>query len=285
VAREQVNQSAAVVLTSLGLARQLGIPASKFVFLHGAATVYEKLILQREYMGTSNAAVQCAKLALSQAQCDVREVDLVDFYSCFPIAVSNLVDGLVLRDTSSCSWSVTGGLPFFGGPGSNYSMHAVVQIVQLLRQRGPRSRGLVTANGGYLSSHAAGVYSGAPRAFRPVLAPSAQLQAQLDAAPRVAVVHDSNALSLSGVVETYTIDHMVSPPRVIVIARRDGDGARFVAASSLPNKGEDVSTPTSSSRASVAPPAHWLQCDLLCARVAADVRVGRNLIRRIDCVE
>jgi acetyl-CoA C-acetyltransferase len=257
------------------------------VFLHGAATVYEKLILQREDLGASKAAVECAKLALSQAQCDVREVDLVDFYSCFPIAVSNLVDGLGLNKEAR-SWSVTGGLPFFGGPGSNYSMHALVKTVQLLRQRGLRSRALVTANGGYLSSHAAGVYSAQPRPFRPVRAPSAQLQAQLDAASRGAVVHDANTLSLSGVVETYTIDHMVSPPRIIVIARRDGDGARFVAASSLPNKGEDdVSTPTSSSRASasVDPPAHWLQSDLIGARVVAEVHGDRHLIRRIDCVE
>jgi acetyl-CoA C-acetyltransferase len=49
--------------------------------------------------------------------------------------------------------SVTGGLPYFGGPGNNYSMHALAEMTT--RLRGTSQRALVTANGGVLSKHAA----------------------------------------------------------------------------------------------------------------------------------
>ena len=57
---------------------------------------------------------------------------------------------------------MTGGLPFFGGPGSNYSMHAMAEMARQLR--GTDQRALVTANGGILSKHAAAVLSNAPHA-------------------------------------------------------------------------------------------------------------------------
>ena len=55
-----------------------------------------------------------------------------------------------------------GGLPFFGGAGSNYSLHAVAEVVRRVR-REPGVPGLVGANGGQLSKYAVGVYSARPR--------------------------------------------------------------------------------------------------------------------------
>ena len=55
----------------------------------------------------------------------------------------------------------TGGLPFFGGPGNNYSMHGIAEMVNTLRRQ-PDDYGLVTTNGGMLSKHAAGVFSCQP---------------------------------------------------------------------------------------------------------------------------
>ena len=49
--------------------------------------------------------------------------------------------------------TVTGGLPFFGGPGNNYSMHALAEMAHRLRNG--QGNGLITANGGMLSKHAA----------------------------------------------------------------------------------------------------------------------------------
>ena len=55
---------------------------------------------------------------------------------------------------------MTGGLPYFGGPGNNYSLHAVATMVDRLRHEG--GTGLVTALGWYLTKHAAGVYGADP---------------------------------------------------------------------------------------------------------------------------
>jgi acetyl-CoA C-acetyltransferase len=57
--------------------------------------------------------------------------------------------------------TVTGGLTFAGGPWNNYVMHSIATMAQRLREN-PGSRGLISANGGYLTKHAFGVYSATP---------------------------------------------------------------------------------------------------------------------------
>jgi acetyl-CoA C-acetyltransferase len=56
--------------------------------------------------------------------------------------------------------TVTGGLPYHGGPGNNYSTHAIACMVERLRAE-PGTHGLVTGVGWYLTKHAVGVYSSA----------------------------------------------------------------------------------------------------------------------------
>ncbi len=64
------------------------------------------------------------------------DVDAWDFYSCFPIAVFNVaVDALGLEPDDPRGLTVTGGLPFFGGAGNNYSMHAIAEMVHRVRSR------------------------------------------------------------------------------------------------------------------------------------------------------
>ena len=56
---------------------------------------------------------------------------------------------------------MTGGLPFFGGAGNNYSAHALVEAVQ--KARGDAgSFAFVGANGGWMSKYSSGVYSTTP---------------------------------------------------------------------------------------------------------------------------
>ena len=50
---------------------------------------------------------------------------------------------------------VAGGLAFHGGPGANYAMHSIAAMVRHLRANKGKF-GMVTANGGFLSKHAAG---------------------------------------------------------------------------------------------------------------------------------
>ena len=79
------------------------------------------------------------------------------FIVVFPIAVLSACDALGI-DPFERELTLTGGLPYFGGPGNNYSMHAIAEVVDRVR-RDQGSYGLVIANGGYLSKHSAGIYS------------------------------------------------------------------------------------------------------------------------------
>src|SRR3989442_14708430 len=57
--------------------------------------------------------------------------------------------------------TVTGGLPWFGGPGNNYTTHAIIALAERLRAS-RNAFGLVHANGWHLTKHALGIYGGAP---------------------------------------------------------------------------------------------------------------------------
>ena len=57
--------------------------------------------------------------------------------------------------------TVTGGLSFAGGPWNNYVTHAIATMVDVLRND-PGSFGLCSANGGFVTKHAIGIYSTEP---------------------------------------------------------------------------------------------------------------------------
>ena len=140
VARDQANQGAAVLLTSVGRARALGVPEAKFIYLHGGADARERMMVERQDLSSSPASVLAAKHALAVAGLDVGQVDLFDFYSCFPIAVFNVRDGLGIPAGDPRPLTMTGGLPFFGGAGNNYSMHGIASMIRALRARPRRER-------------------------------------------------------------------------------------------------------------------------------------------------
>src|SRR5262249_60021742 len=103
-------------------------------------------------------------------------------YSCFPAAVQIGRDMLGIAAADPRPLTVTGGLPYFGGPGNNYSMHAIAETMDRVRGR-PGSIGLVTALGWYLTKHAFRVYCAAPKDGPFVRDDPAPRQALLDAAP------------------------------------------------------------------------------------------------------
>lgn len=224
VARDQVNQSAAVLIMSVRAARELGVDESKWIYLQGYAKVTEREILSRQDLGASEAARMACRAALAAARIGQDELAFLDLYSCFPIAVFNICDGLGIAPDDRRGLTVTGGLPYFGGPGNSYSMHAIATMVERLRAN-PRAYGLVGANGGYMSKYAAGVYSTEPCDF--TACDSKPLQSQIDSwrAPSVATEAKGAAT-----IESYTIVHgKAGPTQAIVVGRLASDGARCLA--------------------------------------------------------
>ncbi|QNI08412.1 acetyl-CoA acetyltransferase [Mycobacterium kubicae] len=222
VARDQVNQGAAALLMSVGTARRLGVPSDKWVFLHGHVDLEEQSLLERPDLGHAPSAVLAATEALDMAGIGVEDVATFDLYSCFPVPVFNICDGLGIAPDDPRGLTVTGGLPFFGGAGNNYSMHAVAETVTRMR-RAPGHFGLVGANGGILSKYSVGVYSTTPTAWQPER--NAELQSRIDSGPTVPVTEIADG---PGTVETYTVRRDDGRPTGIIIGRLD-DGSRFLS--------------------------------------------------------
>ena len=225
VARDQVNQGAAALLMSVGAARRLGVPEENWVYLHGHADLDEQPLLQRPDLGHAPSAVLAVREALAMAGIGIDDIATFDLYSCFPVPVFNICDGMGIAPDDPRGLTLTGGLPFFGGAGNNYSMHAVAETVIQMRST-PGQFGLVGANGGILSKYSVGVYSTTPAEWKPDR--SAQLQAQVTGWATQAVTENADG---SGVVETYTVRRDDGRPTGIIIGRLDDDssGSRFLS--------------------------------------------------------
>jgi acetyl-CoA C-acetyltransferase len=223
VARDQVNQGAAALLMSVEAARNLGVPEDNWVYLHGHADLEEPNLLDRPDLGHSPSAVTAVREALDVAGLGIDDIATFDLYSCFPVPVFNICDGVGLATDDPRGLTLTGGLPFFGGAGNNYSMHAIAETVAECRST-PGQFGLVGANGGLLSKYSVGIYSTAPTAWKPDR--SAELQAQVDQAPKEAVVEQADG---SATVETYTVRRDGGKLTGIIVGRLDADNTRFLA--------------------------------------------------------
>ncbi|WP_419709649.1 acetyl-CoA acetyltransferase [Pseudomonas sp. NFX224] len=226
VARDQVNQSAALILTSVESARQLGIPEEKWIFLHGHADLVEKPLLERTDLGAYPAGVASVREALRVADVSLEDISAFDFYSCFPIAVSAVCDEIGLAPNDPRGLTLTGGLPFFGGPGNNYSMHAIAEAVGYARSH-PGRFVLVGANGGVLSKYSTGVYSSQPTPVPYASDRSSTIQTMLDNTKGPKLVTRPEGW---GVIESYTVVHNKDgSTRGVVVGRMEQTSERFVA--------------------------------------------------------
>jgi len=223
----QVNQSASVLLTSDAKARELGIDESRWVYLHGHADINDIWYVSERINFHSSPALELGLAsAFDMARTSAAEIDHFDVYTCFPAVAEITRDVLGMTADDPRLLTVTGGLPYFGGAGNNYTMHAIATMMGRLRAA-PGERGLVTANGWYLTKHALGIYSTAPpdNPFEPhdAAAPNRRIAAMdhPEMEPRP---------SGSGTVETYTVmfDRSGQPEQGLVLGRLES-GKRFVA--------------------------------------------------------
>ena len=158
VAQDAVDLGAAVILTSAGKARELGIAQDKWVWLAGAAEAAEPPLSERAVIDRSAALDFAIPAALDQAGLAPADLGPVDIYSCFPCAVFAAVDSMKDAGRTLGDYTLTGGLSFFGGPGNGYGMYNIAAMVDALRH--DRSKpALVTANGGVMSKQAVGIYT------------------------------------------------------------------------------------------------------------------------------
>ena len=222
-----IDQSAALVMTSAGLAQRLRIAPDKWVFLHGCADGNDHWFVgERADFHSSPAIRAVARQALAMAGRSIDDIAHFDLYSCFASAVEIACAEIGLAESDPRGLTVTGGLPFFGGPGNNYVTHGIAEMMRRLRAA-PGRFGLVSANGNYLTKHSWGVYSTTPLSGPWRREDPSQLQVELDRCP---IPSFTQAASGRAMIETYTVMHdRDGPAYSVLFGRLLATGERFIA--------------------------------------------------------
>lgn len=222
-----IDQSAAVIMTSVGKARELGIDPSKWVYLHGCGDGWDHWWLTERVNYHSSPAIRTvAGRAFGMAGKTPADMDFLDLYSCFPAAIQIGAQEIGIAEDDPRGLTVTGGLPFFGGPGNNYVTHSIAEMMNKVRGK-PGSFGLCTANGHNVTKHGAGIYSTTPTEGSWQREDPALGQAEIDAMPKPPLTEQANGAAR---IETWTVMHRPDGPELgIVIGRLDEGNVRFVA--------------------------------------------------------
>jgi acetyl-CoA C-acetyltransferase len=224
VANPAVNQGAAILLTSFGRAKAMGVPEERMVFVWGGSAASEPQdIAARDQYRHSSAmdAVLLAGKHLAQKQA---ELDFVELYSCFPCVPK--MARRVLEWPAEKDATVTGGLTFFGGPYNNYMTHAAAAMTRRLREQTP-GVGLLYGQGGFVTEHHTLILAMGP----PIAPLDSGYDVQMDAdSHREQVPALNEGFVGKTIVETYTIlfDRHGEPESGVVFTR-NAAGARVIA--------------------------------------------------------
>lgn len=225
------DQAAGALIASQAMAKKLGIPEENWIYWRGGAFEVEKpwFISDRNSYSESPSMRNCHQAALAQAELSLDEIDLIDFYSCFPSAVSMACEMLDLAQDDPRGFTLTGGLPYAGGPGNSYGFHALAAAVSNLREK-TGEHALLTGNGWYLTKHSATLLSRQPGKsdLRPGAAPVTEETQSKWSGPAVEIATEASG---AATVESYTIVHGqdASSSRGIIIGRLTESNRRFLA--------------------------------------------------------
>ena len=218
-----LDLAAALIVCSAEAAAAAGVPADRWVFPHAGTDGRDTdFVSNRGDLHSSPAIRVAGRRSMELAGVDVDDIDYVDLYSCFPSAVQISATELGLgleRDLT-----LTGGLTFAGGPLNNYVTHSIATMANTLREN-PGSIGLCSANGGYLTKHAFGIYSTSPPSdgFR-----HEDCQHEIDQFPSVELDDDYSG---DATIEAYTVMHGREALEVALAAVRTPNGRQWARCS------------------------------------------------------
>jgi acetyl-CoA C-acetyltransferase len=215
-----VDQGAVIILAAAEKATHLQIPSERWVFPYAGTDAHDTYAIgERAELHRSPAIRIGGRRVLELADVGIDDIDAIDLYSCFPSAVQVAATELELPlDDAGRQLTVTGGLTFAGGPWNNYVTHSIATMAERLAAN-PGQRGLITANGGWLTKHSFGVYGSEPpgHEFR-----WEDVQSIVDAEPtRTSEVEWTGV----GTVEAWTtpFDRNGSPEKAFVAVRTPDD--------------------------------------------------------------
>jgi acetyl-CoA C-acetyltransferase len=200
-----VDMAATVVVASQAKADELGVPLERRAYLRGWCYATDPVYLaEHRDLSASPAMAAASAEALARAGAGIDDVAHLDLYSCFASSVHLACDALGLATDDRRGLTVTGGLPFSGGAGSNYVLHSLAAMVDVLRAD-PGSLGLVSGVGMHMTKHAFGVYSTEPPSAGAVVPPDPGVQARVEAAAPAVPITDHHTGPAT--VASYTVAH------------------------------------------------------------------------------
>jgi len=217
-----VDMAAALVLTSHEKADELGVPADRRVYLRGWSYATDPVyVAERPEMWRSTAMREASRAALARAGVTIDDVAHLDLYSCFASSINFALDALGL-EPGDRPVTVTGGLPFAGGAGSDYMTHSIAAMAGVLRGD-PGSLGLVSGVGMHMTKHVFAVYGTEPG---PVEVPDdGPVQAAVEGEGTMAI---ANPAPGPATIAAYSVVHGRDSERewgLVVGDRRDGTRA------------------------------------------------------------
>ncbi len=163
-----VDMAGALLLASHEAADELGVPVEQRVYLRGWSYATDPVyVAEHVDLWRSPAMAHAAETALGAAGAGIDDVAHLDLYSCFASSVNFARDALGITADDPRPLTVTGGLPYHGGAGSDYLTHSIATMARVLRDD-PGSLGLVSGVGMHMTKHVYGVYSTEPGPVAPV---------------------------------------------------------------------------------------------------------------------
>ena len=230
-----VDQAAGHILCSVEAAESAGIPSDRWVFPWAAAESNAMVMLSERAEPNRSPAIAATGKALSGLTgIAPADVDFLDIYSCFPAAVRVQAAELGIR--ADRPWTVTGGMPFGGGPLNNYVLQSTARMVEVLREH-PGSTGLVTSISGMITKQGMGLWSTTPpgKPFR-----NADVTDEALAATDKALVDGDYAGPAT--VVGYTVTYEGSEPRTGVAIARAPSGVHTIVTNEDPTVLADMTT-------------------------------------------
>ena len=154
-----VNQACAIIICSEDIANKLNIPSDKRVYpLASSENNHMISTLQRPNLIEPAGMHLAAKFIMDICNENNLIPNLYDLYSCFPVAVQMFAKSLKLNDIKDKT--VTGAMPFAGGPLNSYVLHSTAKLIEKLREN--NGVGIVTGVSGMMTKQSYALWSKNP---------------------------------------------------------------------------------------------------------------------------
>lgn len=158
-----VNRGVAIFVCSAAKAASLGLDRARWIYpLSATQSKHVVAMAQRTELDSCRGSVLCGERALELAATTIDDITEAELYSCFPSAIQSFAHDLKLE--GRCPWTVTGAMPFAGGPLNQFSLEGIARMVEVLRpgdgtETSGRRIGLVSNLSGIFGKQACALFS------------------------------------------------------------------------------------------------------------------------------